>query len=59
MSLESFITMDFHENPRLFILEYYSEKKNQIDLKCEEAILESKDSKDIEVLCKLRMNLIE
>ena len=51
--------MDFTDNPQLFIVEYFHNKKNQIDLKCEKAILESKYETEIKSLNALRMTLVE
>ena len=51
--------MNFAENPKLFIIEYYNDKKNQIDLNCELLISESKDGTMHKSLNELRMNLIE
>ena len=30
--------MNFSENPKLYIKEYYFEKRNQIDINCEQVI---------------------
>ena len=48
----------FSEQPRLFILEYYDEKKNQIDLNCETECLKVKDEVEQEILNELRFELL-
>ena len=50
--------MDF-KNPRLYINEYYNEKKNIIDYNCEYAILNCKgDENEQKKLHDMRMNMI-
>ena len=51
--------MDIAEEPKLFINEYYNDKINQIDLKCEKEILKRKDEAEIRYLNELRFKLIE
>ena len=51
--------MDFAQSPKLFINEYYNDKKNQIDFNCENAILNSKEETDKEFLNIMRLNFIE
>ena len=53
--------MNFTDNPRLYINDYYEDKINQIDLNCEHAILENgedseKENTDLNII---RMNSIE
>ena len=52
-------TLDFADQPKLFINEYYNHKKNEIDLNCENEILKSQDESEIRSLNELRMSLIE
>ena len=51
--------MNFVEQPKLFINEYYNDKRNEIDLKCETLISETKDEEEIQSLNGLRMELVE
>ena len=51
--------MDFVDHPKLFIIEYYDSKRNQIDLNCEKAIEKAKDQTEIKDLNELRTSLIE
>ena len=51
--------MNFAEEPKLYINEYYNEKKNQIDFSCEKEISESNDETEIQSLNELRMDMIE
>ena len=57
--------MNFAENPKLFIMDYYYDKRNQIDLNCEKVLLEIEVGTKKEVsayqrteLNDLRMDLI-
>ena len=58
--------MNFFENPKLFIIDYYNDKRNQIDINCEQMILtiENKTKQVIQneerqSLNGLRQNLID
>ena len=51
--------MDFAEDPKLFIYEYYKDKQNRIDLECEEMILGINNEMEIQSLHDIRMNLID
>ena len=51
--------MDFAEQPKLFIIEYFNEKKNQIDWNCENAILNIKDDLEIKNLHEMRQKMID
>ena len=51
--------MNFAECPKLYIHEYYEDKINQVDLKCEKAILETKNVDETEILNKIRIDLVD
>ena len=51
--------MFFDEQPKVFINEYYNQKRNQIDLNCEKLISKTKDDLEIQSLNELRMQLID
>ena len=51
--------MDFLKCPVVYIDEYYREKKFEIDLKCEKAILLSNDDKEKADLNILRLELLD
>ena len=51
--------MNFTDNPKLFIIEYYDDKRNQIDINCEKLILKVEDDAEHEILNKQRIDLIE
>ena len=51
--------MDFLKCPVVYIDEYYREKKCEIDLKCEKAILLSEDDKEKADLNILRIELLD
>ena len=51
--------MSFIEQPKLFIVRYYDDKKNEIDLQCERLISETKDKEEIQSLNELRVELVE
>ena len=51
--------MEFTEFPKLYIDEYYWNKINQVDVNCENAILNTKDKEEIKSLNEIRLNLID
>ena len=51
--------MIFFENPKLYIHEYYNDKKNQVDLKCEYTILETNNVTEISSFNVFRKQMIE
>ena len=51
--------LKFFEQPELYIVEYYEDKRNQIDINCETLILETKDESEIQSLNELRQSMIE
>ena len=51
--------MNFGENPKIFIIDYYDEKRRQVDLNCENLISQIKDNTEIQDLNELRMSLIK
>ena len=50
--------MNFAESPVLYIIDYYQQKIDPIDLECEKAILSSKDDKEKSDLNVIRLDLI-
>ena len=51
--------MNFIDNPKLFINDYYNDKKNIIDFNCESLISKSEDQTEIVKLNELRMTFID
>ena len=50
--------MNFSENPKLYIFQYFDDKINQIDFNCEKAILACEPGINHEILNNTRLNLI-